>query len=84
MQRRHEGQLQASEMGRVFRRVESVARQDRVRYEDVRRSLGQKAVVDMHPFHMDTFKPGRTQFHTLEVRNFDYVTGSNPVHSTQL
>ena len=38
----------------------------------------------LHPFHMDTFKPGRAQFHTFEVRNFDFVTGSNPVHSTQL
>ena len=28
-----------------------------------------------HPFHMDTFKPGQTQFHTFEVWNFDFLTG---------
>ena len=46
MQRRHESKLQASEM-MFLRRVEGVSRLDRVRNEDVRRSLGQEAVVDM-------------------------------------
>ena len=46
MQRRHESKLQASEM-MFLRRVEGVSRLDRVKNEDVRRSLGQEAVVDM-------------------------------------
>ena len=46
MQRRHESKLQVSEI-MFLRRVEGVTRLDRVRNEDVRRSLGQEAVVDM-------------------------------------
>ena len=33
---------------------------------------------------MDTFKPGRTEFHTFEVWNVDLQTGLNPVPATQL
>ena len=32
---------------------------------------------------MDIFKPGRTQFHTFEVWNYDLVTVSNPPRATQ-
>ena len=46
MQRRHESKLQASEM-MFLRSVEGVSRLERVRNEDVRRTLGQEAVVDM-------------------------------------
>ena len=45
MQRRHESKIQACEM-MFLRRVEGVNRLDRVRNEDVRRSLGQEAVMD--------------------------------------
>ena len=46
MQRKYESKIQACEM-MFLRRVEGVTRLDRVRNEDVRRSLGQEAVVNM-------------------------------------
>ena len=46
MHKRHESKLQASEW-MFLRRVEGVTRLDRVRNKDVKRSLGQEAVVDM-------------------------------------
>ena len=30
-----------------------------------------RSVSVLEPFHMDTLKPGQTQFHTLEVWNAD-------------
>ena len=46
MQRRHESKIQACEM-MFLRRVEGVTRLDKVRNEDVKRSLGQEAVMDI-------------------------------------
>lgn len=46
MQRRHESRIQACEM-MFLRRVEGVTRLDKVRNEDVRRSLGQEAVMNI-------------------------------------
>ena len=46
VQRRHESKIQACEM-MFLRRVEGVTRLDKVRNEDVRRSLGQEAVMDI-------------------------------------
>ena len=46
MQRKYESKIQACEM-MFLRRVEGVTRLDRVRNEDMRRSLGQEAVVNM-------------------------------------
>ena len=46
MQRRHESKIQACEM-MSLRRVEGVTRLDRVRNENVRRSLGQEVVMDI-------------------------------------
>ncbi len=46
VQRRYESKIQACEM-MFIRRVEAVTRLDKVRNEDVRRSLGQKAVMDI-------------------------------------
>ena len=46
MQRRHENKIQACEM-LFLRRVEGVTRLERMSNEDVRRSLGQEAVMDV-------------------------------------
>ena len=44
--KRHESKLQAFEM-MCLRRFEGVTRKDRVRNEEVRRTLGQEAVIDI-------------------------------------
>ena len=44
--KRHESKLQAFEM-MCLRRVEGVTRKDRVRNEEVRKTLGQEAVMDI-------------------------------------
>ena len=46
VQRRHGSKIQACEM-MFLRRVEGVTRLDKVRNEDVRRSLGQEVVMDI-------------------------------------
>ena len=44
--KRHESKLQAFEM-MCLRRVEGVTRKDRVRNEEVRKTLGQEVVMDI-------------------------------------
>ena len=46
IQKKHESKLQAFEM-MCLRRVEGVTRKDRVRNEEVRKALGQEAVMDI-------------------------------------
>ena len=78
MQRKHESKIQAYKM-MLLRRVEGVTRLDRVRNEDVRRSLGQEAVVNMvkkqrrWKVRMEKMKGDR-----LVKRVFEEVTGGRP------
>ena len=79
MQRKHESKIQAYEM-MPLRRVEGVTRLDRVRNEDVRRSLGQEAVVNMVKEKQRRWKVRMEEMNgdRLVKRVFEEVTGGRP------
>ena len=79
MQRKYESKIQACEV-MFLRRVEGVTRLDRVRNEDVRRSLGQEAVVNMVKEKQRRWKVRMEEMNgdRLVKRVFEEVTGGRP------
>ena len=61
-----------------LRRVEGVTRVDRVRNEDVSRSLGQKVVVDMEKQRRWKVRIRKMTGDRLVKRVFKEVTGGRP------